>query len=113
MDSVARKRCQIDAIEFSTLDRKLLVNEEDNFFKICKEPENIGTFEGVRKKGGPLIRFRARGGFREPELLIFRKVWGTLAENWGGVEVYIFLLLVADVTPLQHVQKTPVLGRKC
>jgi hypothetical protein len=51
-----------------------------------------------------LIRFRARGAFREPELLIFRKVWGTLAENWGGVEVYFFLLLVADVTPLQHVQ---------
>jgi hypothetical protein len=32
MDSIGRKRCQIDAIEFSIFDRKLLVNEEDNFF---------------------------------------------------------------------------------
>jgi hypothetical protein len=37
----------------------------------------------------------------------FSRSLGHAGKKWGGLEVYFFLLLVVEVTPLQHVQNDP------
>jgi hypothetical protein len=74
------------------------------FVKICQQAEDIRSSKDAQKNRKDILPFSSQGAFSEPELCNFREVWGTLAKNGGGLDVHILLSVVADETPLRHVQ---------